>query len=372
MFEKRPNRTAFCFLAVLWATLGLPVHRTAGKETFMVPMSGVDPVTLATDVHLPPGSGPWPVILHRTPYGRRVHLGLDVDVSQFVERGYAFVIQDVRGMGGSQGVAEPFIHDAWCDNQDGVDTVAWILSQPWSNGSIGTYGASAPGTTSLLLSGTGVEGQVCQFVEVASSDMFAQAIFQGGAFRQSLVENWLDLTGMGDFMTTIEGNPTYGEPWTCTNAETRLEDIHTAGVFRGGWYDIFLQGTINRFVGIRQHGSPEARQHQRLVIGPWTHNRTSGQLVYPDAPSPPAAYADLSKWMDYWLKDNDWGIPSTTHREQCRWSGDDRGVAQSREPSPVLPPWLHQHRLHPGHRRRRFHLDILVCGWPSANLPGHR
>jgi len=268
----------------------------------MVPTSGADPVNLATDVHLPAGSGPWPVILHRTPYGR------GVDASQFINRGYALVVQDVRGKGGSQGVAEPFLHDAWCENQDGVDTVAWIRSQPWSNGLIGTYGDSAPGITSLLLSGTGVEGQVCQFVGVASSDVFAQAMFQGGAFRQSLVENWLSREGLLDFRAMIVENPTYGDPWTCVKTETRFENIHAASVFWGGWYDIFLQGTIHSYVGIRQQGIPEARPHQRLVIGPWTHGRTSGQLVYPGAATPPAAYADLLKWMDYWLKGSDWGI----------------------------------------------------------------
>ena len=29
-----------------------------------------DGVRLATDIHLPPGPGPFPVILERTPYGR--------------------------------------------------------------------------------------------------------------------------------------------------------------------------------------------------------------------------------------------------------------------------------------------------------------
>ena len=32
-----------------------------------------DGVRLATDVHLPDGAGPFPVIMERTPYGRQHH-----------------------------------------------------------------------------------------------------------------------------------------------------------------------------------------------------------------------------------------------------------------------------------------------------------
>src|SRR5258708_39202472 len=35
----------------------------------------------------------------------------------------------------------------------------------------------------------------------------------------------------------------------------------------GGWYDIFLNGTIRNFQAMRQHGN--TRQH--LLIGPWIH-----------------------------------------------------------------------------------------------------
>ena len=37
-------------------------------ETFLVAMC--DGIRLATDVYLPDGTGPFPVVLERTPYGR--------------------------------------------------------------------------------------------------------------------------------------------------------------------------------------------------------------------------------------------------------------------------------------------------------------
>ena len=39
-----------------------------------------------------------------------------------------------------------------------------------------------------------------------------------------------------------------------------------------GWYDLFLNGAIENFAGMRKHGgSKVARDGQRLVIGPWVH-----------------------------------------------------------------------------------------------------
>jgi hypothetical protein len=53
-----------------------------------------DSVRLATDFHLPPGQGPWPVVLIRTPYGRKNQA---LQASNFVRNRFAFVSQDWRG-----------------------------------------------------------------------------------------------------------------------------------------------------------------------------------------------------------------------------------------------------------------------------------
>jgi len=49
----------------------------------------------------------------------------------------------------------------------------------------------------------------------------------------------------------------------------------------GGWYDVFIRGTLENFVGMRSRGgSEEARRGTRLVVGPWAHGSTYGP--YPD------------------------------------------------------------------------------------------
>jgi putative CocE/NonD family hydrolase len=60
-------------------------------------------------------------------------------------RGYAAVVQDVRGKWGSEGVFEPNL--ARNEISDGNDTVDWIAKQPWSNRRVGMWGESYFGFT---------------------------------------------------------------------------------------------------------------------------------------------------------------------------------------------------------------------------------
>ena len=85
MRSRSSLRIPLAAICVLIALLG-------AAETVMLPMR--DGVRLATDVYIPDGDAPWPVILTRTTYGRVPHLK---DAEPLGERGYAFVAQDVRG-----------------------------------------------------------------------------------------------------------------------------------------------------------------------------------------------------------------------------------------------------------------------------------
>jgi len=105
--------------------------------TSMVSMR--DDIKLATDIYLPDGEGPWPVIFFRTPYGKG---GAERRTIQINQRGYALVSQDIRGRFDSEGVDYPvFGHGGWGEHQDGYDTVEWIAAQKWCNGKVGTVGA---------------------------------------------------------------------------------------------------------------------------------------------------------------------------------------------------------------------------------------
>ena len=86
-------------------------------------MTTRDGVKLAANVFLPAGPGPFPVVLSRTPYLKDA-LGelAGYSAKKYTDAGYAFVMQDVRGKGRSEGFYEAFIPDM----EDGYDTVEWV------------------------------------------------------------------------------------------------------------------------------------------------------------------------------------------------------------------------------------------------------
>lgn len=104
-----------------------------------------DDVELHTQVILPQGDGPFPVVLLRTAYWQ---LGGNAGIDAFqvlVDEGYAFVYQSVRGTGNSQGVLDPLGQEF----DDGEDVAEWIVQQPWCNGRIGTLGGSYEGYAAM-------------------------------------------------------------------------------------------------------------------------------------------------------------------------------------------------------------------------------
>src|SRR5215208_47931 len=109
-----------------------------------VPMR--DGVMLAADVHRPAAAGSYPVLVYRTPYDRTGPGAKSSLVEAAVRRGFAFVLQDVRGRYGSGGVFEPYQQEG----RDGYDTIEWAARQPWSNGAVGTFGLSYPGAVQWL------------------------------------------------------------------------------------------------------------------------------------------------------------------------------------------------------------------------------
>ncbi|MEE9247211.1 MAG: CocE/NonD family hydrolase, partial [Dehalococcoidia bacterium] len=118
----------------------------SAETNVQVPMR--DGTVLYADVYRPNGAGRWPVLLSRIPYGKHKprYRAMYLDLTRAVARGYAVVIQDVRGRHASQGVFEPYIHEP----EDGFDTVEWCAAQPWSDGNVGMFGISYHGATQWL------------------------------------------------------------------------------------------------------------------------------------------------------------------------------------------------------------------------------
>src|SRR3954454_7352111 len=142
-----------------------------------------------------------------------------------------------------------------------------------------------------------------QAVSVAFSDYYHQAAYQGGVWRKELLEGWLKAHKMDDVnLPTFLAHPTYDSFWKKLSAEAHADEVDAPGVFIGGWYDIFLQGTINSFVAIQERGGPKARGRCFLVIGPLAHGNLNQKVNYPDAAEAPIHLLAPMNLLAHWLK----------------------------------------------------------------------
>ena len=276
-----------------------------------VPMR--DGVKLYADVYRPDNDGKYPVLVVRTPYGvQRENSGVHDKLPLFARHGYAVVNQDVRGRYESEGKWDPFRYEG----QDGYDTIEWAAQQPWSNGKVCTEGGSYLGHVQWAAASLTPPHLVCAFPAVASTNIYANWLTHGGAFRLSfnygwgvvrmpnrimLPQNWhtgkeavpelayekilkhLPLS-TGDLRSAnyavkhyrdwIE-HPSYDDYWKAISDEERFDKVKVPIHTSGGWFDIFLAGTINGYTGMRARGgSPDARSKTRMVIGPWGHGQS--------------------------------------------------------------------------------------------------
>lgn len=107
-----------------------------------------DGVRLASTLYLPSRAArPLATVYVRLPYDRKRYDDGLMAASFFTRHGYAVLVQDVRGKYESEGEFVPWAHAT----EDGVDTLEWIVAQPWSNGRVGTFGCSALGELQYAL-----------------------------------------------------------------------------------------------------------------------------------------------------------------------------------------------------------------------------
>lgn len=165
-------------------------------EELLVPMR--DGVRLATDLYLPPPAarprvGHMPTVLVRLPYEKRGDVSFMPPVAAYLaERGYAVVVQDVRGKGRSEGAIDPFVHEV----ADGTDTLDWISAQPWSNGAVGMIGDSYYGFTQWAAAVGGHPALRAIVPRVTSTRLADDWMHHGGVFCFGPMVDWVASTWM--------------------------------------------------------------------------------------------------------------------------------------------------------------------------------
>ena len=266
----------------------------------MVPMR--DGVKLATTVFLPERNGPWPAVLVRTPYGKNTQA---TSSATWTARGYALVVQDCRGRFKSEGRYSPFADDG----VDGYDTVEWVAKQPWCNGKVGMFGASAMGITANLAAMADPPHLVANFVMVARSSIYSQSAFMGGVYRKELNDRWLKSQNAEWVITESLKHAVYDGYYDSNEMSKHWREIRIPVLNWGGWYDIFNQGNIDNFVGLQETGGGLAAGNQKLVMGPWGHGGID-EVKYPENSGGvfgKTALETALRWFDYWLQGKDNG-----------------------------------------------------------------
>lgn len=314
-----------------------------------------DGVVLATDVYRPAGTAQHPVVMLRLPYSKEVPalLFLAGDILRIAQAGYAVVVQDCRGTFQSEGRFDPYFQEA----QDGADAIAWAAARPWSNGVVGMMGASYYGATQWLAAGENPPALRAISPFITTDQYYDKWTYQGGAFQLGFIMQWAaatfavgetvrrlgraEATG-ADLVASIEradavaahywhtpltelaektgmaglvpyvadwlAHPDYDDYWRgCAPCE-RYNAINVPALNFGGWYDLFLGGTLKNYAALK------GRTAQRLVIGPWVHGYNGG--VYAERNFgllANDAVADVTamqiRWFDHWLKNADNGVP---------------------------------------------------------------
>jgi len=291
-----------------------------GKPDYTLSVPMRDGTELPTDFYLPePNLRNLPCVLLRSPGGRTARSA--VGFNYLTKHGYLVVIQDTRSVLDQAGKTLPYCTDAWGHHQDGYDTVQWLANSEFTNGKIGTVGASALGITQLLMAPTAPPGLKCQYIGMAASNLYADGIFCGGQFLKHQVEGWLGLYARDpEVLEFIRKNDQYNAFWKNLDTTTVSHLVNTPGIFYGGWYDVFIQGTLDAFTGRNEKGAEGARGKQKIIIGPWPHMwpwaKKLGDFDIPIIAQLPKEEFLHEHWLDYYLKDEKNGVdelPAVTY-----------------------------------------------------------
>lgn len=308
-----------------------PRYRVISERNVMVAMQ--DGTQLATDVYRPDSRWKFPVIIMRTPYGKdgSVHPYRQM-AEVFASLGYVFLVQDVRGKGRSEGKFYPYAYEAL----DGHTTITWAGESPWSNGKVALVGFSYLGSCAWLASRYRSHYLRTIIPMFTTQNTYSMWVDKGVPFlkgplmwlskHSGKLDNekvthksvqpalWHLPVNELDTLTVHQKLPFYREFLAHTSPDAFWEEMggHHAvdsldipALLIGGWYDTFLNGTIDDYQRLVQASATSKNHHSRLLLGPWCHN--PGQKVEELNFGKEAGFntilLSILHWCDVWLKE---------------------------------------------------------------------
>ncbi len=291
------------------ATSVLAEHNTAVEMR--------DGTLLRADLYRRAEGGPFPVLLMRTPYGEQM-LRAAAPVIPAIDAGFAVVLQHCRGTGTSDGEFVTFENEA----ADGVDTIEWCARQPWCDGNVAMSGPSYLGMVQFAAATHAPAALKAMVPIVTPADYHWGLAYRQGAFQLGQVLGWHLLKSGQELAYRAAGGQDVGAEmaalvrlmaspragyaylplasvpavshilpswrrwlehedrdryWSGLSYSGRRDRVTAAALHVGGWFDLFLGGTLDNFATLCQSAATEyARRSQRLIVGPWTHADRTG------------------------------------------------------------------------------------------------
>ncbi|HLO30251.1 MAG TPA: CocE/NonD family hydrolase [Anaerolineales bacterium] len=292
-------------------------------ENTWIPLA--DGLRLAARIWLPTDAeeNPVPAILEYLPYRKNDGTAIRDRVihEYFAGHGYASVRVDMRGSGDSDGLLlDEYLPQ---EQEDALEVIAWIASQPWCTGSVGMMGISWGGFNSLQVAAHRPPALKAIITVCSTDDRYTDDChYMGGCVLGSDLLNWAsimfaynalppDPENVGErwrqmWFYRLENTPPFIESWLSHqqrddfwkqgSVDENYQAIQCPVYAVGGWTDPYTNA-VPRLL-------EKLSVPRKGLIGPWSHS-------YPHTAVPRPAIGFLQeslRWWDHWLKGLDTGI----------------------------------------------------------------
>lgn len=294
-----------------------------------VPMR--DQVRLATTVYLPTEGEIFPVVLIRMAYNRQ---GFSTQFMEFVRRGMAVVVQDIRGRYGSEGNFYPLD----LEKNDGLDTLDWLADQPWCNGQVGMYGDSYMGCVQFAIAASNHRLLRALNPRFVTGDGWQHAFYVDGVYSLALTFPYFVLE-VNSRVSETYLLPYYDVPavfrqlplgtldekigckpvlafrktlqhevldahWDAWRWRESLNATTVPTLLTGGWYDYYAGEAFLNFQALQSTPDPTVAASHRIIVGPWTHGVRGTSQIGEFEFGPDALREDDHnvRWLDCMLK----------------------------------------------------------------------
>jgi len=325
-----------------------------------VPMEMRDGTVLRADVYRPEGRARYPAILIRTPYNKDWFNQSLFDPVAFARSGYAVVIQDIRGRYASEGewkrtrmfevegadgfdTVECIARERWCDGRVGLGGGSYLTAMQWITamenpphlkafapyvGDIATHIAPPPETGAVSFY------SAANALPITAMDLVNRAEARGeevGELRRMLERAIKEPDWVLRFLPLKKHPLAQWEPiremleqrltpvsQEELNRRRKYEKISVPGLHIGGWFDQLEPAVFANYRRMKERGgTPYAREHQHILVGPWDHGNPRGFLgdleFGPAAADMPEIRRYVLSFYDKYLREQDIDLPAVRY-----------------------------------------------------------